>query len=83
MLQHIRDEAHQFANRFNADLRSQRLKESILADFTGIGPEKRARLLEHFGSIAKLRLANVDQLIAVEGIGPKTAARLAEFLSSE
>lgn len=82
LLQHIRDEAHQFANRFNAELRSRRLKESILVDFSGIGPEKRAKLLDHFGSIAKLRSADAEKLAEVEGIGPKTAARLEKFLSS-
>lgn len=81
LLQHIRDEAHQFANRYSADLRSQRLKESILSDFSGIGPEKRMRLLEHFGSINKLKAANAEQLSGVEGIGTKTAIRLAEFFS--
>ena len=83
LLQHIRDEAHQFANRFNAELRSKKLKESILEDFTGIGSEKREKLLQHFGSIAKLRSATVEQLTEVEGIGPKTATRLSGFLAAE
>ena len=81
LLQYIRDEAHQFANRFNAELRSQRLKESILADFSGIGPEKRTRLIKHFGSITRLRSATVEELTKVEGIGPKTATRLMGFLA--
>ena len=81
LLQYIRDEAHQFANRFNAELRSQRLKESILADFSGIGPEKRTRLIKHFGSITRLRSATVEEITKVEGIGPKTATRLMGFLA--
>jgi excinuclease ABC subunit C len=35
MLQQVRDEAHRFANQYNADLRSKRIKESILDDFKG------------------------------------------------
>jgi len=80
MLQHIRDEAHHFANSFNAELRSQKLRESILDDFKGLGPAKRLALLQHFGSIEKLRAASAEQITQVEGIGPKTAERLVDFL---
>lgn len=80
LLQHIRDEAHHFANSFNAELRSKRLKESILDDFKGLGTKRKQQLLLHFGSIQKLRAATVDQLTAVEGIGQLTAERLVAFL---
>jgi len=80
LLQRIRDEAHRFANQFNADLRSKKIRESILDDFAGLGKVKRAALMEHFGSIEKLKKAKVSQLIEVEGIGEKLASRLVEFL---
>jgi excinuclease ABC subunit C len=83
MLQHIRDEAHHFANSFNAELRSQKLRESILDDFKGLGPAKRQALLQHFGSIEKLRAASAEQITQVEGLGAKTAERLMEFLRKE
>ncbi len=82
LLQHIRDEAHHFANSFNAELRSQRLRESILEDFKGLGPTKRMALLKHFGSLDKLRKAKAEAMCQVEGIGLKTAERLVEFLSN-
>ena len=81
MLQHIRDEAHHFANSFNAELRSKKLRESILDDFKGLGPAKRHALLQHFGSIEKLRIASAKSIATVEGIGPKTAERIVEFLN--
>ena len=81
LLQHIRDEAHHFANSFNAELRSKRLKESILDDFKGLGTKRKQKLLQHFGSLEKLRNAKVDQLTQVEGIGTVTAERLVEFLN--
>ncbi|MGZ0708377.1 excinuclease ABC subunit UvrC [Coraliomargarita sp. W4R53] len=81
LLQHIRDEAHHFANSFNAELRSKRLRESILDDFKGLGTKRQQQLLQHFGSIEKLRKASVEQLTQVEGIGPLTAQRLHQFLS--
>jgi excinuclease ABC subunit C len=81
MLQHIRDEAHHFANSFNAELRSKKLRESILDDFKGLGPNKRQALLKHFGSIEKLRAADAKSITKVEGIGPKTAEGIVEFLN--
>lgn len=80
LLQHLRDEAHHFANSFNAELRSQRLRESLLEDFKGLGPAKRQALLQHFGSLDKLRAASPQALCAVPGIGRKTAERLVHFL---
>ncbi|MGC6425051.1 MAG: excinuclease ABC subunit UvrC [Lentimonas sp.] len=80
LLQHIRDEAHNFANSFNAELRSKRLKESVLDDFPRLGTKRKQQLLLHFGSIQKLRTATVDQLTKLDGIGKMTAERLVEFL---
>ena len=80
LLQRIRDEAHRFANQFNADLRSKKIRESILDEFSGLGKVKRAALMEHFGSLEKLKKAKVAEMTKVEGIGQKLASRLAEFL---
>lgn len=83
MLQHLRDEAHNFANRFNADLRSEKLRESILDDFKGLGPAKRQALLQQFGSLKKLRIATAEEIAQAEGIGLKTAERLVAFLNEK
>jgi len=80
LLQRVRDEAHRFANQFNADLRSKKIRESILDEFSGLGKVKRAALMEHFGSLEKLKKATVAEMTKVEGIGQKLASRLAEFL---
>ena len=82
ILQRLRDEAHRFANTYNADLRSRKIKESILDDFPGLGPVRRAALLEHFGSLDKLRAASVEQIGATPGFGPKFAEQLHEFLQA-
>ena len=81
LLQRIRDEAHRFANRFNADLRSKKIKESILDDFIGLGKIKRQALMEKFGTLEKLKKSDLKQLTEVEGIGLKLASRLYEFLN--
>jgi len=80
LLQRVRDEAHRFANQFNADLRSKKIRESILDEFSGLGKVKRAALMEHFGSLEKLKKATVAEMTKVDGIGQKLASRLAEFL---
>ena len=80
LLQRLRDEAHRFANQFNADLRSKKIRESILDDFSGLGKIKRAALLQYFGSLDALKRAKIEELRGVEGIGPKLAERLHRFL---
>ena len=80
LLQRLRDEAHRFANTYNADLRSKKIRESVLDDFPGLGAVRRAALLEHFGTIERLRAATEEQLAAVEGFGPRMAADLHAYL---
>lgn len=80
LLQRIRDEAHRFANTFNADLRSQKLRESILDEIPGLGLKRREALLKFFGSIQKLRKATRDEIAQVEGISEKRAEEIITFL---
>ena len=82
LLQRIRDEAHRFANTYNAELRSRRIRESILNDFKGLGPARRKSLFEQFKSIERIRAATTGELTRVAGIGPKTAAALHAFLQN-
>jgi excinuclease ABC subunit C len=80
LLQRLRDEAHRFANTYNADLRSKKIRESILDDFSGLGPVRRRALLDHFGSIDRLRAAAAAEIREVPGFGPKLAVELHQFL---
>lgn len=80
LLQRVRDEAHRFANAFNAELRSKRIKESVLDDFSGLGPVRKEMLLKHFKSIENLRKASAKDLQEIPGIGPKIAEELYEYL---
>jgi len=80
LLQRLRDEAHRFANTYNADLRSKKIRESILDDFAGLGDVRRAALLAHFGDIDRLRAATLAEIADVEGFGPKLATELHAFL---
>ncbi len=80
LLQRLRDEAHRFANRYNADMRSRKIRESVLDDFVGLGKVRRSALLNHFGSIESLRRSTMEELQDVDGIGPVMAERLHFFL---
>ncbi|MBP7141793.1 MAG: excinuclease ABC subunit UvrC [Opitutaceae bacterium] len=80
LLQRLRDEAHRFANTYNADLRSRKLRESRLDDFAGLGEVRRAALFEHFGDFDRLRAASAAEIREVPGFGPKLAVELHEFL---
>jgi len=81
LLQRIRDEAHRFANGYHQLLMKRRIAESVLDDCPGVSQTRRKILLQHFGSVARLRRANVDQIAAVEGIGRKLAETLVQFLA--
>ena len=74
VLQQIRDEAHRFALTYHRTLSTQKIKESMLDDIPGIGATRKAKLLTHFGSVARLRRATVDDIAAAPDIGPKLAA---------
>ena len=81
LLQRLRDEAHRFANTYNADLRSKKIRESVLDDFPGLGTVRRGALMNHFGDIDRLRQANAAEIAEVDGFGPKLAAELHAFLN--
>ena len=83
MLQRIRDEAHRFAIAYHRSKRSQQMTASALDDVPGLGPSRRAAVVEHFGSVAKLREATAEQVSEVPGIGAATAQKILDHLQQE
>jgi excinuclease ABC subunit C len=78
LIQRIRDEAHRFAITFHRQSRGRRDLRSAIDDIAGIGPRRRKALLTAFGSVAGVRRATREDLIAV--VGAKCADRvLAHF----
>jgi len=83
LLQAARDEAHRFALTYHHVLRRRKLTESILDEIEGIGEQRRAQLLRHFGSIRRLRSASADEItVAVPGIGLRLAEGMLSFLKT-
>lgn len=74
LLQRLRDEAHRFAVSRHRRRRRAGLLKSRLDEVPGIGPKRRRRLLERFGSVEAIRAASPDELAEV--VGASVAARL-------
>ena len=81
LLQRVRDEAHRFAITFPRERRSKSMTESTLDAVPGLGETRRKALLRHFGSLKRLRAAGVDDVMAVPGIGRRTAEAVVAAVS--
>ena len=82
LVQRLRDEAHRFANSYNADLRSKKIRESVLDEMPGLGERRKEALLARFRTIPRLKAATLEELRTVEGIGEKFAEELFAFLKN-
>jgi excinuclease ABC subunit C len=80
LLQRIRDEAHRFAITFQRAKRSSAIG-STLSEIDGLGDKRVSALLKHFGSAKRLRLATVEEISEVAGIGKALAQQIARVLN--
>ncbi|RAY13885.1 excinuclease ABC subunit C [Actinomadura craniellae] len=83
LLQRLRDEAHDFAIRYHRQRRSKGMTASELDAVPGLGPARRRALLQHFGSLRRLKEATPDQIAEVPGIGLRTAESILGALRGE
>ncbi|NHI91274.1 MAG: excinuclease ABC subunit UvrC [Candidatus Lokiarchaeota archaeon] len=79
LLQRIRDEAHRFAIAYHKKLRSKSTLTSILDNIPGIGEKRRNALLEHFGSINKIKNASIEELQEVKFISRNIAENIKTY----
>lgn len=79
LLQRIRDEAHRFANGYHQLLMKKRMSESVLDECPGVSEAKKKALLQHFGSVERMKKAGAGDFKAVPGVGDKLAAELEAF----
>lgn len=80
LLQRVRDEAHRFAISYHRNKRSKRMTASALDAVPGLGETRRRALVTHFGSLARLRRASLEEITAVPGVGAATAAAVVAAL---
>ena len=83
LLQRARDEAHRFAITHHRGRRSKSMVDSLLDGVPGLGELRRKALVKHFGSLKKLRAADVADIALVPGIGPKTAEAVKAALAAQ
>ncbi|MFD5808291.1 excinuclease ABC subunit UvrC [Rhodococcus aetherivorans] len=83
LLQRVRDEAHRFAITYHRSKRSRRMTASALDGVRGLGQARRNALVAHFGSVARLREATVEEITAVPGIGVATARAVLDALRGD
>jgi excinuclease ABC subunit C len=82
LLQQARDEAHRFAVTYNRKRRTMRTVTSELLKIRGIGPVKRRRLLQEFGSVQGVRDAGEAAIARIPGFNSEQARKLLESLAA-
>jgi len=80
LMQRIRDEAHRFAISYQKQKRSKGIA-STLAEIPGLGDKRIAALLRTFGSVKRLKLASIDEIAEVSGIGRALAQEITSTLN--
>jgi len=83
LLERVRDEAHRFAISYHRELRGKDRLHSVLDEIPGVGPERRKALLRHFGSLARIKRAAIDDLAQVPGVTTALAATIHAHLMAQ
>lgn len=80
LLQRIRDEAHRFAISYHRQLRSRRMRASVLDGVAGLGPKRRQRLLAELGGLKGIKAASLEELEGLSWLPGPVARAVFEHL---
>jgi excinuclease ABC subunit C len=75
-IQRMRDEAHRFAIGSHRARRKKEMIKNPLDEISGIGPGRKRKLLQHFGTAKAVSRAGLTDLMAVEGISEAVAKQI-------
>jgi len=81
LLQRARDEAHRFAITYHRKKRSGRTLKTELTEINGVGEKRASELLKYFGSVKKIRKADLEELKKV--VPNKTAGTVFDYFNRE
>ncbi|MEP6484246.1 MAG: excinuclease ABC subunit UvrC [Rudaea sp.] len=76
LVQSVRDEAHRFAITGHRNRREKAREKSSIQEIAGIGAKRRAALLKHFGGIAGVAAAGIEELAKVKGVSRELASKI-------
>ena len=76
LLQYLRDESHRFAIGAHRKKRGKSVRRSALDKVPGLGKVRQKVLLQHFGSLKRLKAATIEEIAEVEGIGSAIAKQI-------
>ena len=76
LITRFQDTVHDTAISYYRKLHEKSLSHSELDDIKGIGDAKKKALLKQFGSVEKIRNANVEELVKVKGINKELAEQI-------
>lgn len=80
LIQRIRNEAHRFAVSYHRQLRSKRSLKSALDYIPGLGPAKKKILLDHFGTLSKIKSASIEEISELRGFSKQLAEKILQNL---
>ena len=82
LLQRLRDESHRFALTASRRKRSSAISSSLL-EIPGLGEKRVMALLKRFGSAKRLKIATLEEISDVAGIGRELAGQVLERLKQD
>ncbi|MBR2707271.1 MAG: excinuclease ABC subunit UvrC [Mogibacterium sp.] len=78
----IQEEVHRFAITYMSGVKGKKMIKSALEDIPGIGPKRRAELLQRFGSMKAIKEAGYEELMKTGGLNSKVAESVVEFFAA-
>ena len=82
LITQFQDTVHDTAIGYHKFLRDKAMTKSALDDIKGIGTTKKALLLKKFGSVQKIKEADVEEIAKVKGINEELARKIKDELSN-
>ena len=80
VITNFQDEVHNVAIEYHRKLRDKEMTRSVLDDIEGIGEKRKQELLKTFGSIEKIKEADIEDIMKIKGITRSIAENIKEAI---